>query len=90
MIAQGSYNQWYIYSIVNGIFHTVLSQDIVKHRRIIRLVLFDRAVNYIIEENMGKTFSASFIARFLRSKHRMVPVTSIYNLSVVSGAGLYH
>lgn len=57
----------------------VLSQDIVKYRRIIRLVLFDRVMNHIIEENMGETFSASFIAKSLRSKHWTVPVKSIYN-----------
>ena len=40
--------------------------------------LFDRVVKYIIE-NMGKTFSASSIAKFLKSEHRTVSVESIYN-----------
>ena len=31
--------------------------------------LFDRVVKYIIE-NMGKTFSASSIAKFLKNEHR--------------------
>lgn len=31
--------------------------------------LFERVVKYIIE-NMGKTFSASSIAKFLKSEHR--------------------
>ena len=56
----------------------MISRDIVKHHRINRQDLFDRVVKYIVE-NMGKTFSASAIARFLKSEHRTVPVESIYN-----------
>ena len=63
---------------MNGIYHTVISRDIVKRHRINRQDLFDRVVKYIVE-NMGKTFSASSIARFLRSEHRTVSTESIYN-----------
>ena len=56
----------------------MISRDIVKHHRINRQDLFDRVVKYIVE-NMGKTFSASAIARFLKSEHRTVSVESIYN-----------
>lgn len=56
----------------------MISRDIVKHHRINRQDLFDRVVKYIVE-NMGKTFSASAIARFLKSEYRTVSVESIYN-----------
>ena len=79
MIALGNYDQWYTYLIVNGFYHTVLAQDIVKPHHFIRLDLFDRVVNHIIEENMGKTFSVSSFIKFLCSEHRTVPVKSIYN-----------
>lgn len=78
IIALGNYDQQSAYQIVNGIYHTVISRDIVKRHRITRQDLFDRVVKYIIE-NMGRTFSASSIARFLRSEQRTVSVESIYN-----------
>lgn len=78
IIALGNYDQQNAYQIVNGIYHTVISRDIVKRHRITRQDLFDRVVKYIIE-NMGRTFSASSIARFLRSEQRTVSVESIYN-----------
>ena len=78
IIALGNYDEQSAYQIVNGIYHTVISRDIVKRHRINRQDLFDRVVKYIVE-NMGKTFSASSIARFLRSEHRTVSTESIYN-----------
>ena len=61
-----------------GIYHTVVSRDIVKRHRINKQDLFDRVVKYLME-NMGKTFSASSITKFLRNEHRTVSVESIYN-----------
>lgn len=78
IIALGSYDEQNAYQIVNGIYHTVISRDIVKRHRINRQDLFDRIVKYLIE-NMGKIFSANSIAKFLRSEHRTVSVESIYN-----------
>ncbi len=78
IIALGNYEEQSAYQIVNGIYHTVISRDIVKRHRINRQDLFDRVVKFIVE-NMGKTFSASSIAKFLRSEHRTVSVESIYN-----------
>ena len=69
IIALGNYDEQSAYQIVNGIYYTVISRDIVKRHRINRQDLFDRVVKYIIE-NMGKTFSASSIAKFLKSEHR--------------------
>lgn len=78
IIALGRYDEQNAYQIVNGIYHTVISRDIVKRHRINRQDLFDRIVKYLIE-NMGKTFSANSIAKFLKSEHRTVSVESIYN-----------
>lgn len=78
IIALGNYNEQNAYQIVNGIYHTVISRDIVKRHRINRQDLFDRVVKYLVE-NMGKTFSASSIAKFLKTEHRTVSVESIYN-----------
>ena len=78
IIALTDYDEQSAYQIVNGIYHTVVSRDIVKRHRINKQDLFDRVVRYIIE-NMGKTFSANSITKFLKSEHRTVSVESIYN-----------
>lgn len=78
IIALGNYDSQSAYQIVNGIYHTVISRDIVKRHRINKQDLFDRVVKYLME-NMGKTFSASSITKFLRNEHRTVSVESIYN-----------
>lgn len=78
IIALGEYESQQAYQIVNGIYYTVVSRDIVKRYRINKQDLFDRVVKYIIE-NMGKTFSANSISNFLKSEHRKVSVESIYN-----------
>ena len=78
IVALTDYDAGQAYQIVNGIYHTVVSRDIVKRHRINRQDLFDRVVRYLIE-NMGKTFSANSITKFLKSEHRTVSVESIYN-----------
>ena len=78
IIALSEYDEQSAYQIVNGIYHTVVSRDIVKRHRINKQDLFDRVVKYIIE-NMGKTFSANSISTFLKNEHRKVSVESIYN-----------
>ena len=78
IIALSQYDAQSAYQIANGIYHTVVSRDIVKRHRINKQDLFDRVVKYIIE-NMGKTFSANSISTFLKSEHRKVSVESIYN-----------
>ena len=78
IIALGEYEQQSAYQIVDGIYHTVVSRDIVKRHRINKQDLFERVVKYVIE-NMGKTFSANSISNFLKSENRKVSIESIYN-----------
>lgn len=78
IVALGNYEAQSAYQIVNGIYYTVVSRDIVNRHRINRQDLFDRIVKYIIE-NTGKTFSASSITTFLKSEHRSISSESIYN-----------
>lgn len=78
IIALGEYEQQSAYQIVDGIYHTVVSRDIVKRHRINKQDLFDCVVKYVIE-NMGKTFSARSISNFLKSENRKVSIESIYN-----------
>ena len=78
IVALGDYEPQNAYQIINGIYHTVVSRDIVTRHRIQKQDLFDRVVKYVIE-NMGKTFSANSITSFLKSEHRTVSAESIYN-----------
>lgn len=78
LVALDDYEEQSAYQIVNGIYHTVVSHDIMRRHRIKRQDLFDRVVKYVIE-NTGKTFSANTIAKFLKSERRTVSVESVYN-----------
>lgn len=63
------------YQIANGIYHTVFS-NIVKRHRIGRQERFDRVVKCIIK-SVGNTFSANSTATFLKSSHREVSAESV-------------
>lgn len=78
IIALNEFEPRSAYQIIDGIYHTVVSRDIVQRNRITKQDLFNRVVKYIIE-NMGKTFSANAISSFLKSEHRQLSVESIYN-----------
>ncbi|MGN1110570.1 MAG: ATP-binding protein [Oscillospiraceae bacterium] len=66
------------YQIVEGIYASVITRDISKRHKIRNKELFDRVVRYIVE-NVGMTFSASSIVKFLRSENRSLSVEAIYN-----------
>lgn len=64
--------------MVEGIYASVITRDISKRHQIRNKELFDRVVRYIIE-NVGMTFSASSIVKFLKSENRSLSVEAIYN-----------
>lgn len=66
------------YQIVEGIYSTVITNDIARRHKIQNRDLFDRVVMFIME-NMGKTFSANSIVNFLKSEQRKTNVETIYN-----------
>ena len=66
------------YQIVEGIYASVITRDISKRHKIRNKELFDRVVRYIVE-NVGMTFSASSIIKFLKSENRSLSVESVYN-----------
>ncbi len=78
LVALGNYDDSTAYQIIEGIYHTVVSRDIVKRHRISKQELFDRVVRFLLE-NMGKTFSANSISTFLKNERRTVSVETIYN-----------
>jgi len=66
------------YQIVEGIYASVITRDISKRHKIRNKELFDRVVRYVIE-NVGMTFSANTIVKFLKSENRSLSVETIYN-----------
>ena len=66
------------YQIAEGIYATVISNDIAKRHKILNKELFDRVVRFVME-NMSKTFSANSIVKFLKSEQRSISVETIYN-----------
>ena len=64
--------------IVEGIYHSVIISDITKRHAITNYDLFNRVVLYIVE-NVGKTFSANAIVKFLKSEGRSLSVEAVYN-----------
>lgn len=66
------------YQVVEGIYAAVITRDISKRHKIRNKELFDRVVRFIIE-NVGMTFSANSIVKFLKNEHRTISVETIYN-----------
>ncbi len=78
LIAANKLDTQAAYQIVQDIYKAIVTNDIIRRHRINKQDLFDRVVKFILD-NMGKTFSANSIVKFLRSEHRTISVESIYN-----------
>ena len=78
IVALGTYDERTAYQIVEGIYHSVISNDIARRHSITNQELFNRVVRFIIE-NVGKNFSANSIVKFLKSEGRSLTVETIYN-----------
>lgn len=78
IVALGSFDGSAAYQIVEGIYNSVITIDITKRHNITNFDLFNRVVKYIVE-NVGKTFSANAIVKFLKSEGRSLSVESVYN-----------
>lgn len=78
IVALGSFDEGAAYQIVEGIYNSVITSDITRRHSITNFDLFNRVVKYIIE-NVGKTFSANAIVKFLKSEGRSLSVEAVYN-----------
>lgn len=78
IVAIGDFDEGSGYQIVEGIYHSVIISDITKRHAITNYDLFNRVVLYIVE-NVGKTFSANAIVKFLKSEGRSLSVEAVYN-----------
>lgn len=78
IVAMSDFDERSAYQIVEGIYNSVITNDITRRHSIMNFDLFNRVVRYIIE-NVGKTFSANSIVKFLKSEGRPLSVEAVYN-----------
>lgn len=78
IIALRHFDEGSAYQIVEGIYHSVITHDITRRHNITNFDLFNRVVKYVVE-NVGKTFSANAIVKFLKGQGRSLSVESVYN-----------
>ena len=78
IVALSSFDERAAYQIVEGIYNSVITSEITKRHNLANFDLFNRVVRYIVE-NVGKTFSANAIVKFLKSEGRSLSVEAVYN-----------
>lgn len=78
IVALGNFNDRSAYQIVEGIYTSVITNDITRRHNVTNFDLFDRVVKYVVE-NVGKPFSANAIVKFLKSEGRSLSVEAVYN-----------
>ena len=78
IVALGNFDERSSYQIVEGIYNSVITSDITKRHNITNFDLFNRVVKYIVE-NVGKTFSANAIVKFMKGEGRSLSVEAVYN-----------
>lgn len=78
IVAIGNFDERSSYQIAEGIYNSVITGDIARRHHITNFDLFNRVVKYVVE-NVGKTFSANAIVKFMKSEGRSLSVESVYN-----------
>jgi len=79
-----------VYTIVKDIYNSAVFTDIVKRSQIRRIDQFERIVRFAFD-NVGRTFSATSIARYLKSERRSIDNETVYNyLSKLENAFILH
>lgn len=78
IVALGNFDDCSTYQIVEGIYTSVITNDISRRHNVTNIDLFNRVVKYIVE-NVGKPFSANAIVKFLKGEGRSLSVEAVYN-----------
>lgn len=78
IVALGNFDDRSVYQIVEGIYTSVITNDISRRHNVTNIDLFNRVVKYIVE-NVGKSFSANAIVKFLKGEGRSLSVEAVYN-----------
>jgi predicted AAA+ superfamily ATPase len=78
------------YTIVRDIYNSTIFTDIVKRSQIRKIDQLERIVKFAFD-NVGKTFSASSIAKYLKNERRSIDNETVYSyLSKLESAFILH
>jgi len=84
------YNKEEAYPIVRDIYNSTIFTDIVRRNQIRKVDQLERVVRYVFD-NIGNTFSAASIAKYLKSEQRSLDNETVYNyLSKLESAYILH
>ena len=84
------YAQDEAYTIVKDIYSSTIFTDIVRRNQIRKVDQLERIVRFAFD-NIGRTFSAASISKYLKSENRAVDNETVYNyLSKLEGAFILH
>lgn len=79
-----------IYTIVKDIYNSTIFTDIVKRSQIRKVDQLERIVRFVFD-NVGRTFSAASISKYLKSENRSIDNETVYNyLSKLENAYILH
>lgn len=78
------------YTIVRDIYNSTIFTDIVKRNEIRKVDQLERIVRFVFD-NTGRTFSASFISKYLKSENRTIDNETVYSyLAKLESAYIIH
>ena len=84
------YSQDEAYSIVKDIYNSTIFTDIVKRNQIRKIDQLERIVKFSFN-NVGRTFSAASIAKYLKNEQRKIDNETVYDyLSKLESAFILH
>ena len=79
-----------VYTIVKDIYNSTIFTDIVKRNQIRKVDQLERIVRFAFD-NIGRTFSAASIAKYLKNEQRSIDNETVYNyLSKLESAFILH
>lgn len=71
------YDESATYSIISGVYDSILLRDVVQRYKIRNIDLLNRVMQFIMD-TVGSTISAKKIADFFKSQYRSVDINTIY------------
>ena len=84
------YSQDEAYSIIKDIYNSTIFTDIVKRNQIRKVDQLERIVKFSFD-NVGRTFSAASIAKYLKNEQRKIDNETVYDyLSKLESAFILH
>ena len=79
-----------VYTIVKDIYNSTIFTDIVRRNQIRKVDQLERIVKFAFD-NVGRTFSAAFISKYLKSENRSIDNETVYSyLSKLESAYILH